>query len=73
MSEEEQNIINSTETEEVNPDLKWYAIRTFTGHEAKVKVTLEAEIKRLSLEKKITEIIIPQETVFEVRQGKRRT
>ncbi|MGA2296174.1 MAG: transcription termination/antitermination protein NusG [FCB group bacterium] len=73
MSEDEQNIVENVEPEEVNPDLKWYAIRTFTGHEAKVKVTLETEIKRLGLEKKITDIIIPQETVFEVRQGKRRT
>jgi transcription termination/antitermination protein NusG len=54
-------------------ELKWYAIRTFTGHETKVKVSLEAEIKRLNLQEKISEVIIPQETVFEVRNGKRRT
>lgn len=52
---------------------KWYAIRTYTGHEQKVKMSLEAEIKRLDLEDRIMEIIIPQETVFEVRGGKRRT
>ena len=52
---------------------KWYAIRTYTGHEQKVKMALESEIKRLGLDEKIKEIIIPQETVFEVRGGKRRT
>lgn len=54
-------------------EYKWYALRTFTGHEQKVKLFIEAEIKRLELQDKIQEIIIPQETVFEVRQGKRRT
>lgn len=52
---------------------KWYAIRTFTSHEAKVKSAIEAEVKRLGLEDRIFEVIIPQETVFEVRNGKRRT
>lgn len=54
-------------------EYKWYALRTFTGHEQKVKVAIEAEVKRLNLSDKIKEVIIPQETVFEVRQGKRRT
>ena len=54
-------------------ELKWYALRTFTGHEQRVKLSIEAEIRRLKLQDKIKEIIIPQETVFEVRQGKRKT
>ncbi len=56
-----------------NKEFKWYVVRTFTGHEAKVKLTLEAEIKRLGLEERIDEIVIPQETVFEIRGGKRKT
>ena len=55
------------------PEGKWYAIRTFTGHETKVKLSIEAEVKRLKLQDRILEVIIPQETVFEVRGGKRRT
>lgn len=59
--------------EPVSPDMKWYALRTFTGHEQKVKLCIEAEVKRLKLQDRIKEIVIPQETVFEVRNGKRRT
>lgn len=59
--------------ESQNSDLKWYALRTFSGHEQRVKTALEVEIKRLNLHEKITDILIPQETVFEVRGGKRRT
>lgn len=54
-------------------ELKWYALRTFTGHELKVKQSIEVEVKRLGLADRITEVIIPQETVFEVRGGKRKT
>ena len=52
---------------------KWYVLRTFSGHEKKVKKYLEGEIERLHLEEKLTEIMIPTETVFEMRSGKKRT
>ncbi|MFP4544363.1 MAG: transcription termination/antitermination protein NusG [Candidatus Kapaibacterium sp.] len=54
-------------------EFKWYALRTFTSHEQKVKLSIETEIKRLGLDDKLKEVIIPEETVFEVRGGKRRT
>ncbi len=52
---------------------KWFAIRTFTGHEAKVKQSIEMEMTRLGMENRVLSIVIPQETVYEVRNGKRRT
>jgi len=52
---------------------RWYALRTFTGHEAKVKSSIELEMVRLGMENRVLNIIIPTETVFEVRSGKRRT
>ncbi|MCX6146703.1 MAG: transcription termination/antitermination protein NusG [Candidatus Kapabacteria bacterium] len=66
MNEAHEHIQQETE-------LKWYALRTFTSHEQKVKVSIETEAKRLNLEERIAEVVIPQETVFEVRNGKRRT
>ncbi len=56
-----------------NTDKQWYALRTLTGQEEKVKLLLETEIRRLGLEDRIDEVLIPQETVFEVRGGKKRT
>lgn len=52
---------------------KWYVLRTFSGHEKKVKQYLESELERLGLEDKLTDIMIPTETVFEMRGGKKRT
>jgi transcriptional antiterminator NusG len=53
--------------------MKWYAVRTFTSHEQRVKSSIELEMKRLNMEYRIRSVIIPQETVYEVRNGKRRT
>lgn len=52
---------------------KWYVLRTFSGHEKKVKQYLERELELNGLEDKINEIMIPTETVFEMRGGKKRT
>jgi transcriptional antiterminator NusG len=52
---------------------KWYVLRTFSGHEKKVKQYLEREIERLGLTDRLDEIMIPTETVFEMRGGKKRT
>lgn len=54
-------------------ELKWYALRVFSGHENRVKLALEAEVKRLDLGERIQDILIPEEKVFEVRNGKKRT
>ena len=52
---------------------KWYVLRVFSGHEKKVKEYLEREIQEHGLEDKLAGIMIPTETVFEMRAGKKRT
>lgn len=61
------------EYKERKPEPKWYALRTYTGHEEKVKKSIEAEVKRLNLQDYVMEVVIPKETVFEVRGGKKKT
>ena len=55
------------------PVRKWYVLRTFSGHEKKVKEYLESEVDRLGMEDKLTQVLIPTETVYEMRGGKKRT
>ena len=52
--------------------LKWYALRCFTGHENKVKAYIEDEMKRRGLSDRVVEVVIPNEKVYEVREGKKR-
>ena len=53
---------------------KWYVVRTFSGHENKVKQLLEAELEdNEQLRSKIVEILVPTEKVFEVKEGKKKS
>ena len=51
---------------------KWYAIRTITGHEKRVKSFLESEIPIANLQNKISQVLIPEEKVFELKGGKKK-
>lgn len=53
-------------------DKRWYVIRTYSGHEAKVKAYLESEVLRLGLQEKIPNVMIPSEKVFEIKDGKKK-
>ena len=56
-----------------NPNMKWYIIHSYSGFERKVKESLESRIKAFGLEDKIGRVLIPTETVTEVRSGKKYT
>lgn len=57
----------------VPQEKRLYVVRVFTGHEEKVKSYILSEVERLGLQDKIGEIVIPTQTVIEMRQGKRRS
>jgi transcriptional antiterminator NusG len=50
---------------------KWYVVRAISGNEKKVKIYLESEINRLHLQDSISQILIPTEKVYLVRNGKK--
>ncbi len=51
---------------------KWYAVHTLSGQEMKVKRYLEESARLRGFEEKILRVLVPLETVVEMRQGKRR-
>ena len=57
--------------------LRWYAIRSYSGHENKVKAYIENEVKladpKLRMNEHIASVIVPSEKVYEMRDGKKRT
>jgi transcriptional antiterminator NusG len=52
--------------------LQWYVVHAYSGYEDYVMRTLKERIKRLSLEDKFGEILVPTEEVVEMRDGKKR-
>jgi transcriptional antiterminator NusG len=53
--------------------MKWYGVHTYSGYENKVKLSLEERIRSMGVEDQFEEILIPAETVVEMRKGERRT
>lgn len=53
--------------------LKWYGVHTYSGFENRVKLSLQERIKNLGLEESFGEILIPSETVVELKKGEKRT
>ena len=55
-------------------ELKWYVVRTFSGHENKVKGLIDAELTdNERLRAKIQDVLVPTEKVFEVKDGKKKS
>jgi transcriptional antiterminator NusG len=52
-------------------DRKWYVLRAIGGKEKKVKEYVESEISRLELGDFVTQILIPTEKVYQIRNGKK--
>jgi transcriptional antiterminator NusG len=50
---------------------KWYVVHTYSGHENKVKAALEKTVRVEGLEERIVRVVIPVESVAEMRNGKR--
>ena len=51
---------------------EWYVVHTMSGQEQKVKDQLEKAIKLESLAEKIKTVLIPVESVSEIRAGKKK-
>lgn len=53
--------------------MHWYVVHTYAGFELKAKLALEERIRSLHMEDSFAEILIPSETVVEVKKGVKRT
>lgn len=50
---------------------KWYVVRAAGGKEKKAKEYIENEIKRLGLTDYVSQVLIPTEKIYQVRNGKK--
>lgn len=52
---------------------KWYVVKAISGQENKIKTYIENEISRLGMDSFVEEILVPQEKVVQIRNGKKIT
>ena len=50
---------------------KWYVLRAVSGKEKKVKEYIDSEIVRHSIQDYISQVLIPTEKVYQIRNGKK--
>jgi transcription termination/antitermination protein NusG len=50
---------------------KWYVLRTIGGKEKKAKEYIEGEIASAGLQDYVTQVLIPTEKVYQIRNGKK--
>ena len=51
---------------------KWYVVHTYSGFEHKAKQALEERIKLHSMQPSFEEVLVPAESVIEIRKGQKR-
>lgn len=50
---------------------KWYVVNTYSGHENKVRTTMQRRIESFGLDRHFGDINIPTESVIEIKDGKK--
>jgi transcriptional antiterminator NusG len=76
MTDEVNEVEEANEEGEVSevltrPNMKWYVIHTYSGHENKVKASLERAVLSAGLEEKIGRVLVATENVTEMKDGKK--
>lgn len=57
----------------MSAEYNWYVVHTYSGYEAKAKLSLEERAKQAGLSHLIDQVLIPSESVVEVVGGHKRT
>lgn len=55
----------------MDDELKWYSLRVISGKERKIKERIELEIQRNKWEEAVTQVLVPSEKVYKIRNGKK--
>lgn len=56
-----------------DPDARWYVVHTYSGHENKVKTTMEQMVKNQGMEHLVQEISVPVDNVVEEKNGAKKS
>lgn len=55
----------------MSEEKKWYSLRVISGKERKIKERIEKEIEINKWEEVITQVLVPTEKVYKIRNGKK--
>ncbi len=55
----------------MSADKKWYVLRVISGKERKLKDYIELQIKRMGWENTVSQILVPTEKIYKIKNGKK--
>lgn len=55
----------------MSAETKWYSLRVISGKERKIKERIDLEINRAGWEESVTQVLVPTERVYKIRNGKK--
>jgi transcription termination/antitermination protein NusG len=58
---------------EIQNEMAWYVVHTYSGYENKAKVALEERARSLKMKDFFGEVVVPEENVVELVRGQKRT
>ena len=50
----------------------WYLVHSYSGYENRVRTNIEARVHAMDLEEDVFQVEVPEETVWEIKQGQRK-
>jgi len=65
-------MMEQIKSEVAEKDKSWYVIHTYSGYEDRVKSNLEQRVKSMDSGHEIFQVVVPEETVSEVKNGQRK-
>jgi len=61
----------TADTISTKSDKRWYSLRVISGKERKIKERIELEVQRSGWSDFITQVLVPSEKVYKIRNGKK--
>ncbi len=55
----------------MSEEKKWYSLRVISGKERKIKERIELEIQRSGWDSFVSQVLVPSEKVYKIRNGKK--
>jgi len=66
-----EEVVVVKKEKKVDDGKRWYSLRVISGKERKIKERIELELQRSGWTDFITQILVPTEKVYKIRQGKK--
>lgn len=63
----------NTQIAHEDPDVRWYIIHAYSGHEMRVKTSIEQRVKTMDMTDRILQVVVPTEDETEMKSGEKKT